>query len=119
MRIREPKFTVTVQVTDGKKSFKHTYEGEKPKELMDHYKNLIGDGNAGVSVSTDISLKSFGSGVSAMVTVSLTCDQSLNGINAAAELAAQAARHYAKRFQKEGEQELRGQLEAEGRKVEF
>lgn len=123
MRFREPRFSVNVRISENNNGVTTqqnlTFNGEKPKELMDSFKNVIGDGQASVSVSTDISLKSFGNGVSAMVSVSLTCDQSVEGINQAAVLAAQAARHFAKQFQSEAEMDLKSTMLAQGRKVEF
>lgn len=119
MEIKEPRFRVGVHLTIDKMSHNFSYPGEKPKELMDRYKAVLGDGKAGISVSTDFSVKSFGNGSSAMVTVSLTCGQDEQSMNAAAELAAGAARYYAAKFQAEGEVELRNQLIAKGRTPEF
>lgn len=118
MKITEPRVKIAVQLS-GNRTENLSYEGEKPKELMDAFTALIGDGKAGVSVSTDFSVKSFGNGVSAMVTVSLTCNQDQATLNATAELASQAARYYARKFQGEGERELREKLLGEGRKAEF
>lgn len=119
MRIKEPRFRVSVTITNGKQTQNFNYEDEKPKELMDRFKALLGDCNASVSVSSDFGVKSYGNGAGTMVTVSLTCNQDEATIVAAAELGASAARYFAGKFQAEGEAELRRLLESQGRKAEF
>lgn len=94
------------------------YTGEVPKELMDAYQQMVGDGNAGVSVSTDMGVKNFGSGVSAMVTVSLSCNQDQTTLQNALEMAAQMGRWYANKFRDEAEQSLKQNLESQGRRLE-
>lgn len=86
---------------------------------MDQYQQLIGDANASVSVSTDMGVKKFGSGASAMVTVSLTCNQDQQTIARAIDLAAQTGRYYAKGYQQQAESELRTMLQSQNRPVEF
>lgn len=76
------------------------YEGEArmSQEQQDYYKSLLGDQKAKVSVSRDLGEKDFGSGGGVSVTVTLTCDQSQEKVNAAIGLAYQvsdqAAWHY-------------------------
>ncbi len=117
--IRDPRFFVSVILTDNENEEVLNYTGETPKEIMDRFKALIGDGNATVTVGTDMGLKNYGRGVSVMVSVSLACNQDEQTINAAVELAASAGRYYAHKFQSEGESELRAKLEAQGRKADF
>jgi len=118
--VKEPRFHVTCQLeAPDMKTETLIFEGETPRELMDQYKQLIGDGNASVSVSTDMSIKKFGAGSSAMVTVSLTCNQDQQTIAAAIDLAAQTGRYYAKAYQQQAEGELRTLLQSQGRPVEF
>lgn len=118
--IREPRFHVTCQLeAPDMKTETLIFEGETPREIMDQYKQLIGDGNASVSVSTDMSVKKFGAGASAMVTVSLSCNQDQQTIAAAIDLAAQTGRYYAKAYQAQAESELRQALQSQGRAVEF
>lgn len=118
--IREPKFSATLQVEiKDQPPVAFIYEGEPPRELMDQYQQLIGDANASVSVSTDMGVKKFGSGASAMVTVTLTCNQDQNTVNAAVQLAAATGRYYVKAFQQQAESELRAMLQSQNRPVEF
>lgn len=118
--VKEPRFSVTCQLeAPGLKTETFVYDGETPREIMDQYKQLIGDGNASVSVSTDMSVKKFGAGASAMVTVSLTCNQDQQTITAAIDLAAQTGRYYAKAYQQQAEGELRALLQSQNRAVEF
>lgn len=117
---QDPRFKVTCKI-EAKDLPPETlvYDGETPKEIMDQFKQLIGDANASISVSTDMGVKKFGSGASAMVTVSLTCGQDQATINAAMELASQCGRYYAKLYSQQAESELRTLLQSQGRTVEF
>lgn len=120
VRFREPRFTVMCQFeAEGIPTTSFIYEGEKPRELMDQYQQIAGDGKASISVSTDMALKKFGSGASAMVTVSLTCNQDQQTLQTALGLASAMGRWYAKQFQGEAETELRNQLISQGRTPEF
>lgn len=117
---QDPRFKVTCQIdAEGIKPETFVFEGETPREIMDQFKQLIGDANASVSVSTDMGVKKYGSGASAMVTVSLTCGQDQASINAAMELASQCGRYYAKLYSQQAEAELRNLLQSQGRAVEF
>jgi hypothetical protein len=77
-----------------------------PESYMDIYKKLLGDAKARVSVSADMSLKEFGSGAGAMVTVTLSCNQDAETIEQAIDLAGKLAREYCVEHQKLAEQEL-------------
>lgn len=94
------------------------YTGELPKELMDAYQQVAGDGKARVSVSTDMGVKTFGNGASAMVNVSLTCNQDATTMQQALELAAQMGRFYAAKYQKEAEEELSNSLARQNRTLQ-
>lgn len=65
------------------------YEGEAQmaQAQQDYYKQLIGDGLSKVTVSRDEAVKDFGNGGGVMVTVTLACDQSEQGVQAAISLA--------------------------------
>lgn len=117
--LRDPRFKAVLSVEMDKKVTDFVYAGEIPKELMDAFEALIGDGKAGATVSTDFGVKKFGNGANVMVTVSLTCGQSQAQINAAAELAASAGRFFARKFHGEAEAELKNMLAAQGRSLEF
>jgi len=55
-------------------------------EMADVLRRLVGDGKGKVSVGVDMSEKDFGNGFGASVMVTLTCDQSGEGVyNAGAE----------------------------------
>src|SRR4051812_29298488 len=85
-----PSFSIVCRCeAEGVPNTDFTYTGEVPKELMDAYQQVAGDGRARVSVSTDMGVKNFGNGASAMVNVSLTCNQDTATLQQALELAAQ------------------------------
>lgn len=85
---------------------------EFTKAQMDKYKELIGDGQARVSVSADMALKEFGSGAGAMVTVSLSCNQDHVTIDKAVALAGEMAREYCSDQRILAEQELQKSVQA-------
>lgn len=49
-------------------------------EQQDAYKQIIGDGQAKVTVSKELSEADYGNGGKVFVSVTLTCDQSTTGI---------------------------------------
>lgn len=57
------------------------------QQQADKYKAIIGDGLGRVSVGRDLGEKDFGSGGGVIVNITLTCDQSEGGLNAAIRLA--------------------------------
>lgn len=65
----------------------YTGEARMSQQQQDAYKSIIGDGNAKVQVGRDLSEKDFGNGGGVFVNVTLTCDQSQDGINRATQLA--------------------------------
>jgi hypothetical protein len=70
-------------------------QNEVPRHIMDEIAKIAGDGKAKVSVSTDFGIKDFGTGTSAMCTVSLTCNQDEASIDKAIGIAGELARSYA------------------------
>jgi hypothetical protein len=102
-----PKMTASVTISNkGDADILYTYLGEVPKEIMDEFKNIIGDGMAKVSVSVDLSIKDYGTGASAMASVTLSCNQDMQTIQRASELAAWAAKKFASQYRGEAEGEL-------------
>jgi hypothetical protein len=73
------------------------YEGtvDMSQEQQDKYKTIIGDGLAKITVGSDFSEKDYGNGGGVMVSVTLTCDQSDEKINAAIALANELSSRYA------------------------
>ena len=84
----------------------YTFTGDLPKEVMDAYEQVVGNGLAKVSVSADMGIKEFGTGASAMVSVSLTCNQDGKTIEKAVELASELARGFAMENRQRAENEL-------------
>jgi hypothetical protein len=95
----------------GSPDINYTFTGEVPKELMDAYEQVVGNGLSRVSVSADMGIKDFGTGASAMVTITLTCNQDQNTIDRAVTLAAELARGYAMENRQRAENELAPILE--------
>ena len=95
----------------GSPPINYTFSGDVPKEVMDAYEAVVGNGLARVSVSADMGIKDFGTGASAMVTISLTCNQDQATIDKAVELAAELARGYAMENRQRAENELAPILE--------
>ena len=74
------------------------YEGEAPdmsQETQDALKSLIGDGNAKVTASRQISESDYGTGGHVFVSITLTCDQSQAAVGSAVQWAAHLAEEYA------------------------
>jgi hypothetical protein len=90
------------------------YTGEVPKEIMDEFEKIVGNGQAKVSVAVDLSIKDFGTGASAMCSVSLSCNQDQQTIDRAAALAAWAAKRFAVQYRVEAEQEIQNILTSRG-----
>lgn len=65
-----------------------------PEELMKAAEELLGDAQSRVSVTMDLSSKNFGNGASAMVTVSLNCNQDDETIADAVELATDSVKDF-------------------------
>lgn len=102
-----PRFSASVHITaPGKETITYTFDDDVPRQLMDEYQQLVGDGKARVTVSADMSLKDFGKGVSSMVSVSLTCNQDQQTIQRALGLAGHVARWFAKENRQLADNEL-------------
>lgn len=76
---------------DSKQPNEHfVYEGEVQfvtQQQLDGYKALIGDGKGRITVSKELSEADFGRGGKTMVSISLTCDQSGDAVNATIQAA--------------------------------
>ena len=83
---------------------------EIPKELMDSYQQILGDGKARVTVSADMGTKEYGRGVSVMVSVSLSCNQDGQTIANAIAMAGNFARGYLTQQHQAAEQEYQKTL---------
>lgn len=97
-RDREPDEVITAQY--------QVNPSDIPRSYMDEIKTLIGDGLARVTVSADFGIKDFGTGASAMASVSLTCNQDIQTIERAARLAGDLARDIAQEQRQRAENEL-------------
>jgi len=105
-KLHTPKITVSTEKKGGKNIETAQYQLAVPGAYVDEIRNLIGDGNARVTVSADFGIKDFGTGASAMCSVSLTCDQSAKGIEEAARIAGEMARDIAQEQRARAENEL-------------
>lgn len=115
MHVSHPltRFTVHHHYIVNKQEVDHDLlEGEVPmsQAQQDAYKGIIGDGNAKVTLSRELSESSFGNGGKVFVSVTLTCDQSQQGLSAAVSLAQSCADH----FIWQHHAELRNQLVSRG-----
>jgi hypothetical protein len=90
----------------GSPTVHYSFSNEPPKEVMDAYEQVVGNGLAKVAVSTDMGIKDFGTGAGSMVTVSLTCNQDQQTMQTALSLAGQIARWYVKENRQLAENEL-------------
>lgn len=104
-------------VIPGEPDVHYSFTGEVPKEVMDAYQEVIGNGLARVSVSADMGIKDFGTGASAMVSISLTCGQDEQTLARAVYLAGNLARHFAHQNRQAAETELMGVI-AQKKQVE-
>lgn len=89
--------TVHVRTTKDKVETAHlVYEGEvkMSDQETDAYKVLVGDALGRITVSKELSESTYGNGGKAMVSISLTCDQSHACLNAAITLADNLATHW-------------------------
>jgi hypothetical protein len=96
MKLYLPHTTLTVRrtyVQNNKEVENEILEGEVEmnQQQQDEYKMIIGDAQARVSVGRDLAEMDYGSGGKVFVSVSLTCDQSHQGIARAVQLAAYMA----------------------------
>jgi predicted RNA-binding Zn-ribbon protein involved in translation (DUF1610 family) len=89
-------------------------DSDLPRSVMDDIKQLIGDGNARVTVSADFGIKDYGTGASAMASVSLTCNQDQQTIERAARIAGDLARDFAQEQRARAEQEFEALMAQRG-----
>ena len=85
-------------------------DGEDLDMPKDEIKKLVGDGEARVAVSVDLSDKDFGSGFGTHVTVSLTCDQNSDTLDDAFVIAKALAADYAEQAYEEAEDLFRKKM---------
>ena len=90
----------------GQPAIHYTFTGDLPKEVMDAYEQVVGNGLAKVSVSADMGIKEFGTGASAMVSITLTCNQDEKTLDTAVLLASNLARGLAMENRQRAENEL-------------
>ena len=101
-------------VVKGQSPIRYTFTGEIPEDVMDAYEEVVGNGLAKVSVSADMGIKDFGTGASAMVSVTLTCNQDLKTIERTVDLAGGLARGYAQENRQRAENELQTIIQQRG-----
>lgn len=73
---------------------------------QDAYGQIVGDGNAKITVSREVSEGSYGSGGKVFVAITLTCHQGQQYIDAAVNMAKQLADFYAEQHWNELKQKL-------------
>lgn len=111
--VNEPQTRMTVHAhVKGPKPIHEIYEGEAKmsQQQQDAYKNIIGDGLGRVTVGRDLSEKDFGNGGGVFVNITLACDQSQAGFQAAIPMAFQLADQWCWFYQRQ----LADQLVQEG-----
>jgi hypothetical protein len=101
-----PQTHMTVDACGGGEHY--VYEGEAlmTQAQQDRFQQVVGNGLSRVSVSRDFSEKDYGNGGGVSVTVSLTCDQSENGVNPAIVLANEIALGWAWHYHQQLKQQL-------------
>jgi hypothetical protein len=109
----DPKVVISAEATDKESGQTITAQYQiEPKDIerayMDEIEKLVGNGQARVTVSADFGIKDFGTGASAMCSVSLTCNQDAKTIEKAAQIAGDMARDIAQEQRARAEQELLG-----------
>lgn len=67
------------------------FEGEVPMDVQDYAKQVLGDGNARMSATADYGMKNFGSGAGGGITISMSCNQDLNTMQAVQQFISQWA----------------------------
>ena len=117
--LRLPKITISTEIVfkDSNQVIASAYDVDPrdlPGNIMDEIKQLIGDGNARVTISADFGIKDYGTGASAMASVSLTCNQDQQTIERAARIAGDLARDFAQEQRARAEQELEALISQRG-----
>lgn len=64
-------------------------------QQQDSYSQIVGDGNAKITISREVSESSYGSGGKVFVAITLTCHQAQAHIDTAVTMAKQLADYYA------------------------
>ncbi len=94
--IRLPKMTGSFEIVlDGKIVSSGIHDGSIPEEIMGYSDEVMGNGAARVAVTADVSMKDYGNGVSASVTLSISCNQDDQTIANVAGTLGQWARAFA------------------------
>jgi hypothetical protein len=102
-----PRFSASMTLeVKGHPATNFTFAEEPPKEIMDAYEQVAGNGLARVTVSTDMGIKDFGTGAGSMVTISLACNQDQQTMQTALNLAGQLGRWFVKENRQLAENEL-------------
>lgn len=96
IKIRLPKIVGSREIKFDGAVTRDINEGEVPVEIENYAKSVVGDGLARVAVSADMSVKDFGNGCSASVTISLSCNQDDQTINHVVGTLGNWAKVYAK-----------------------
>ena len=117
LEVREPQTKlffeqrVTLDKTD-RPEYSAIYEGEIPmsEQEQEALKSLLGDGGASVTVSREIGEMSYGNGGKCFASVTIKCDLSQAGIEAAQGWAA----HFASKFVETQHGEMKAQVQRLG-----
>lgn len=105
-------FSVNDKSAGTKESWNQSFQLEDriPRNIMDEIKQLIGDGQAKVTVGADFGISDYGTGAKASAFVTLTCNQDTATIERAATIAGDLARDIAQEQRQRAENELQGIL---------
>lgn len=99
-----PKIITTIRITQDKQEYPFIVEFEPTEDEMDRFEDLIGDGNAKVTVGMDAGEKDYGNGFGMFLSVSLTCDQTEDGLDDGFDAAVGVLRTYAPDVKKKVEE---------------
>lgn len=107
-------FSVNDKSSGTKENWNQSFQLEDriPRNIMDEIKQLLGDGNAKVTVGADFGISDYGTGAKASAFVSLTCNQDTQTIERAAQIAGDLARDIAQEQRQRAENELQALLNA-------
>lgn len=101
LAIPHSRITIIARFADKNAASRNFYEcGEgvviaMSQEQQQYVRSLIGDGQAGVTMSAEMSESDYGTGLKVFCSIKLACNQSEAVINAAVNWAADAAKFYA------------------------
>jgi len=106
LHLRLPKITGRIDIMLNGQVFTSNHDGEVPKEMADFSKQVMGDAQFRVAVTTDLSFKeNFGNGVSTSVTLSISCNQDDATIHQVVQTIGMWSREYCKQQQELGRAE--------------